>query len=74
MSRRQPFADGSVTGKRVEAAVVRALDAYMTIERKADLLIEELDDVTIPGVVRTQIDQEDSLVIAIKDVITHDAS
>jgi len=65
---RQRFADGSGCGNRLEAAVVRAVDAYMTIERKAQRLIDELDDVTLPGVVRHQIDPEDSLVIAMQDI------
>lgn len=60
------FPDGSVTNTdRLSAAAIRALDAHMAVERHADRLIEELDQITSPGVVRTQITDEDSLVIAI---------
>ena len=63
------FADGSInSGHRLEAAVVRALDAYISIIRKAERLEDELDQVTAPGVIRTQLSDEDSLVIAIQRV------
>ncbi len=65
------FADGSTTGHRLEVAAVRAIDAYMMVEKSAERLSEELDQITSPGVVRVHITDEDSLVIAIK-VITHD--
>ena len=74
MARPPSFADGSVSGMRVQAAVVRALDAYMTVERKAERLIAELDDLTMPGVVRCEIDPEDSLVIAMQDITENKAS
>jgi hypothetical protein len=65
------FPDGSVSSvQRLEAATVRLLDAYMTMERSADRLLDELEQMTSPGVVRVQIDEDDSLVIAIQD-ITH---
>jgi len=64
------FADGTGSGTRtqIESACVRAIDAYVTLERRADRVLEALDDITIPGVVRHAITEEDSLVIAIKDV------
>lgn len=63
------FPDGSVSQKdRMKAAGVRALDAYFTVSNRADRLIEELDQVTSPGVVRVQISDEDSLVIAIREI------
>lgn len=63
------FPDGSVTSNdRLSAAAVRALDAHMILERVADRLIEELDQITAPGVVRAHITDEDSLVIAIRDI------
>lgn len=74
MPRAPNFADGSVSGKRVEAACVRALDAYLMLDRKAQRLIDELDDITIPGVVRLHIDPEDSLVIAMQDLTEHKSS
>ncbi len=71
MPRIPNFADGSVSGKRVEAACVRAIDAYLMLDHKAKRLIEELDDITAPGVVRFHIDPEDSLVIAMQDLTEH---
>lgn len=65
------FPEGSVNKKdRLSAATVRAIDALIGLERSADRLLEELEQITSPGVVRTQITDEDSLVIAIRD-ITH---
>lgn len=63
------FPDGSISSiQRLEAATVRALDAHMTLERKAERLCDELDQATNPGVVRAPLSDEDSLVIAIRDV------
>jgi hypothetical protein len=62
------FADGSGNGTALETATVRALDAYMMIGRHADRLSEELDQVTQPGVVGAPLSDEDSLVIAIREI------
>ncbi|HWW61204.1 MAG TPA: hypothetical protein VN181_07545 [Thermoanaerobaculia bacterium] len=68
------LAEGSINkNDRMTAAAVRALDAHIHLERTADRLLEELDQITSPGVVRTQITDEDSLVIAIRQ-ITQDHS
>jgi hypothetical protein len=62
------LAEGSGTPEnyRVEAACVRAVDAYLCLGRKAARLSAALDDVTIPGV-RAAIERGDSLVIAVQD-------
>jgi hypothetical protein len=64
------FPDGSgVPNSREQSACVRAIDAYMSLIRKADRLGIELDDVTIPGVVRAPMADDDSLVIALRAAI-----
>ncbi len=73
MGRRPPFADGSInSSNRLEAAVVRALDAHITVSRKAVLLADELDQLTHPGAIRTPLGDDDSLVIAIQRLTTRD--
>lgn len=61
------IADGSGHGHRLDAACVRALEAWMDITRKADELLDLLDNVTSPGVVRARLSDDDSLVIALRD-------
>jgi len=62
------FPEGSgITNNRMESACVRAIDAYMTLGRRADALCAELDNVTLPGVVRAVIDDNDSLVTAVAE-------
>lgn len=68
MPRSRTLADGSVSDRRMEAACVRALDAYMMLGRHAARLLRKLNDMTTPGVVKTHIDPEDSLVLAIQSV------
>ncbi len=66
------FPDGSVSSvHRLEAATVRALDAHLTLLRKADQLSEVLDRVPPVPASEPWPDDEDSLVIAIKS-ITHE--
>lgn len=66
--RRPTLAEGSSSGNRMEAAAVRALDAYIVLGKKADRLADEMDQVTRPGVVRAQqLSKDDSLVIALRD-------
>lgn len=71
MTKHHHIADGSITGHRLESAVVRALDAHMTLIRRADRLSEELDQTTIPGVIHAQLTDEDSLIIAIHGITRH---
>lgn len=53
-------------GSRTKAAGVRACDAYLTVQRKAARLAEELEDTTAPhGVPVTELSDEDSMVVAI---------
>lgn len=62
------LADGSGNGHRMESACVRAIDAWMRLAQKASDLLDLLDNVTSPGVVRTHLSEDDSLVIAIQSV------
>lgn len=61
------FPEGSGGGvAKSDVACVRAVDSYMKVIDLADRLIEDIDNATIPGVVRTPIKDDDSLVIAIQ--------
>lgn len=61
------LADGSSGGgRRMEAACVRAIDACIRLDRQLDDAIEQLDGLTAPGVVRSVVDDEDSLVLALQ--------
>lgn len=63
------FPDGSVTdNNRMNTAAVRAVDACMRVCRLADLVLDEIDQATMPGVIRTPMaDDEDSLVVALRE-------
>jgi len=64
----QKFPDGSgVNNSRVDSACVRAIDAHMTVINKADAILEVMDEMTIPGRVRGPIDDNDSMVIALRE-------
>jgi hypothetical protein len=52
----------------MQAAAVRAIDAHMSMSRQADHVVDELDQITAPGVIRQQLTDEDSLVIAINAI------
>lgn len=67
------FPDGSGNGSALEIAAVRALDAYIHLGQAADRLSDELDQVTQPGVVHAPMSDEDSLVIAIRQITKPDA-
>lgn len=55
------------TADRIEAGAVRAIDSYRSISRRADKLVEELDQTTDHGsVVPIEIHDEDSAVIALE--------
>lgn len=63
---------GSMTtlNPRVQAAGARALESYTRLRRVASRLSEELDEVTSPhGIPTTDLDEEDSMVIAVERVI-----
>lgn len=60
---------GGSSDQRLVAAGTRALEAYARVIRFAERLGEELDDVTSPHAVPTQLDPEDSMVIAVENVI-----
>jgi hypothetical protein len=51
-------------------ACVRAIEAHMGVTRRADQVLALMDELTMPGrtgVVRAPIDDNDSLVIALRD-------
>lgn len=50
----------------MEAACIRALEAIHVLEERASSALAELDNMTIPGVVRAPLDEEDSLVISLQ--------
>lgn len=61
----------SVSNQRLVAASKRALEAYARVQRFAEHLGEELEQVTSPhGIPTTQLDPEDSMVIAVERVIS----
>lgn len=63
------FPDGSqVLNARTEAACLRAIDSCMTVIRSADRLSNELVH-TAPssGIIRLPVDEDDSLVVAVKE-------
>lgn len=60
----------SVSNQRLIAASKRALESHARVARLAEHLNEELDHVTSPqGVPVTNLDPEDSMVIAVEKVI-----
>jgi hypothetical protein len=63
------LADGSgAPDTRIESAFVHAIDSCLGVGRSADKLLEELDAVTRPsGVVRGPLNEDDSLVIAVRE-------
>lgn len=63
------LADGSgAPATRIESAFVRAIDSCLGVGRSADKLLEELDTVARPsGVIRVPLDEDDSLVVAVRE-------
>lgn len=54
----------------MKAAAKRACEAYERVQRKADALTEEMDDITSPeGIPKVDLSDEDSMVIAVERVI-----
>ena len=61
--------DDSISG-RLQSAGVRAGDAYRSVKRLANRINQELDEITLPGGIKTRnYDREDSLVTSIDAVI-----
>jgi hypothetical protein len=63
------FPDGSgVANARLESACLRAVDSCMMVIRTADRLGDELDHV-VPGsgIIRLPVDDDDSLVVALRE-------
>lgn len=55
---------------RVQAAGLGAKTAYQRLRRKAESLLEEMDEVTAPINIRvSDLDEEDSMVISVERVI-----
>ncbi len=55
---------------RVQTAGLNARAAHQRIARKAEAIMEELDDITSPtGRVMIELDDEDSMVVAVASVI-----
>jgi hypothetical protein len=64
------IAETMPAAQRVRASAKKACEAYERVQRKADALIEELDDVTSPsGIPKIELSDEDSMVIAVEAVI-----
>ena len=64
------FANGTPSHQRLAAAGTRAFEAHARVRRFAERLCDELDQVTSPhGVPVTDLDPEDSMVIAVEKVI-----
>lgn len=54
----------------MQAAGLSARAAYQRLRRKAETLVEEMEEVTSPhGVVIADLDDEDSMVVAVERVI-----
>ncbi len=65
------LADGSGGGRHsYEPSCVRALDSYMTLQQQASRVCDELDYITVPGVVISSMGPDDSLVIALQEFVS----
>ncbi len=54
----------------MQVAGLNARSAHVRIQRKAEALLEEMEEVTSPhGIVVAELDEEDSMVIAVERVI-----
>ena len=59
------------TNERVQAAALRAVSASRRIEKLADNVLDEIEDYTpVQGVPLMDLDDEDSAVVAVKEVLT----
>ncbi len=69
--KRQSGALYSISNQRLVTASKGALESHARVQRFAEHLGEELDQVTSPhGIPTTDLDPEDSMVIAVERVIT----
>jgi hypothetical protein len=58
------------TNQRVQAAATRTIESCRRVERIADGMLEEMEDVTpIHGIPLTDLDDEDSAVIALEHAL-----
>jgi len=68
---RKKFADGSgVVNAEMETACLRAIDSCLTVSKSADRLSNELDHAQViagSGIIRIPMDEDDSLVVAVKE-------
>lgn len=61
---------GNLSNQRLVAAGARAIEDHARVRRFADRLCEELDHVTSPhGIPVTDLDPEDSMVIAVEKML-----
>lgn len=58
-----------MSNSRMEVACVRMIEAHVSLGKKADQVLALLDDMTMPGVVRAPVDDNDSLVIVLRDAV-----
>ncbi len=66
---------GVIATRRMQVAGARACNAYRETQRLADLVNDELDEVTMPGAVpNVELHDEDSLVICVKEAIVANGS
>ena len=69
-AKRQSVTISATSNQRLAAAGTRALEAYAHVRRSAERLGEELENLTSPsGIPTTDLDPEDSMVIAVEKVI-----
>ena len=61
---------GGIVTQRMQAAAIRALDAHRRARFVAESVSEELDETTAPhGIPVTELHDEDSLVVVVKDAL-----
>lgn len=66
---------GVVVTQRMQAAATRACDAHRRTARVAEGVGEELDETTAPhGIPVTELHDEDSLVVVVKEALAVNAS
>ena len=59
------------TSQRVQAATTRAVTACRRVENLADNILDEIEDYTpVQGVPLMDLDDEDSAVVAVKEVLS----
>ena len=63
------LADGSGSERRADSGFVRIIGSFMALETSIARLSEVLEEITLPGI-PAKLDDDDSLVIALKDFVT----